>query len=399
MPNLLKFPAGAAFLFAAIILYALLGTPTPDNPGLAEAIIGALLILSLLCAPMENLSPFGPRNSFLAAMQVFWIAGLILPTLAGVYHGHAPALILRDLAAFAFLGLPLFLSESIARDGGAAIVLRALCVFAGIMFAGRTLLPAFNVWVPEGELLYLSNSPLSLFAAIFLGCTFFDSLATVRRNFFKALLCLAALCVILSAMLLDVQRATVGAVFLSLAALMAVRLFETPRIYAAAVAVIAGVCIAAFPLLADAFGAIAQKTAAVGWNMRAAEAQAVYEAVANAPDHLILGQGWGATFSSPAVGGLHVNYTHSLLTTMLLKGGIIMAILAAIAMISGLYQIFLIFQRDRVMALALVWPLLIPVLLYASHKSLDFGLVLLLIVVWSVRARTLPEARGSDKNF
>jgi hypothetical protein len=49
------------------------------------------------------------------------------------------------------------------------------------------------------------------------------------------------------------------------------------------------------------------------------------------------------------------------------------------------------------MALSLLWPLLIPVLLYASHKSLDFGLILLLTGVWSTRAEALRAAAPSVK--
>ena len=38
-----RMPVFMAFLFVAIGLYGLFGTPTPDDPGLIEALIGALL--------------------------------------------------------------------------------------------------------------------------------------------------------------------------------------------------------------------------------------------------------------------------------------------------------------------------------------------------------------------
>jgi hypothetical protein len=82
---------------------------------------------------------------------------------------------------------------------------------------------------------------------------------------------------------------------------------------------------------------------------------------------------------------------------MALKGGLVTLGLSVLMALAALYQIFLIFQRDRVMALSLLWPLLIPVLLYASHKSLDFGLILLLTGVWSTRAEALRAAAPSVK--
>lgn len=55
---------------------------------------------------------------------------------------------------------------------------------------------------------------------------------------------------------------------------------------------------------------------------------------------------------------------------MLLKGGVILLLLTVFMVLGALHQIYLIFQQDSVKGLSLFWPLAIPVLLYASHKSL-----------------------------
>ena len=54
----------------------------------------------------------------------------------------------------------------------------------------------------------------------------------------------------------------------------------------------------------------------------------------------------------------------------------------------SLVYLFFIFEKvarlyfsNPVKGNALIWPLLIPILLYASHKSFDFGLLLSLIVI------------------
>ncbi len=391
-------PLFSLFLFAAIIFYAFFGSPTPDDPGSVEAIIGGLLVLSIGAAGLSRSVDLSiGRNPFLTALQVFFLTGLFLPTIAGIYFGNDHMLILRDVLAFAFLGLPLFLSERLAEHEKAIKTLNFLLVLAGIAFSLRTLMPAFNIWIPQGELLYLSNSPLTLFAGVFLAGTLWTALPGIKSGagFLKVAGATLGIAVLTGAMLLDVQRATVGAIVITVLFLAVMDFIRAPKKVVLPFIIIGASGFLVFPMLGDALQAIAHKTAQVGMNMRVQEAQAVYEALAVKPATFFIGKGWGAVFASPAVGGLDVNYTHSLLTTMALKGGVMLLLPALFVVLTALYQIFLIYQRDRVQGMALFWPLVIPVLLYASHKSLDFGLILLLIGVWSIRAEVLQESHTS----
>jgi hypothetical protein len=399
MDRLKQLPASFVFMSAAVILYGLFGSPTPDNPGLLEMIIGGLLALSIATAGIGGMIDLWlERTIFLKSLQILFLCGLILPSLSAVYYGNDMMLILRDVLAFAFLGLPLFLSEKFAAHENVSKILAGLFVFAGIAFALRTLMPIFNVWIAPDELLYLSNSPLALFAAAFLAGLLWESLQNPNRNsLLLAAGCLAGLAILCAAMLLDVQRATIGAVFLTVFILAALSFIETPRRAALPILILATCAALLYPLVNDALQAMAQKTASVGFNMRSQEAMAVFDALSSSPETLFIGRGWGSVFASPAVGGLDVNYTHSFLTTMALKGGLVMLGLAILTVLAGLYEIFLIFQRDRVRGLSLFWPLIIPALLYASHKSLDFGLLLLLIGVWSTNLQTLRTGAPSVK--
>lgn len=393
-------PVFAIFLFAATVVYALFGSPTPDDPGLAEAIIGGLLVLSIGAAGLSRSADLlRERSPYLKALQVFFLTGLVLPTIAGVYFGNDRMLVLRDLLAFAFLGLPLFLAERFIHREKAAKIFVSLLVFAGVAFCFRTLMPAFNIWIPQGELLYLSNSPLALFAAVFLAGMFWKALVALpgRRAFLEVIGTLMGLAILTGAMLLDVQRATVGAVFITLFILGVFDFIRAPKKTVLPLILGGVLLLILLPLIGEAAYAIARKTADVGMNARVQEAQAVYSALAAEPVTLFTGKGWGAVFASPAVAGLEVNYTHSLLTTMALKGGMVMFILSALVVLGALHQIFLIFQGDRVRGLALFWPLVIPAFLYASHKSLDFGFILLLIGVWSIHPRLLQESHTSCK--
>ncbi len=394
--KLYALPAFACFLFAAILLYSFAGSPTPDNPGIVEILIALLLLSAVGAAGIKDaFALHAPVGFFINALRLLFLCGLIFPLVVGAWRGNDSGLIVRDLAAFIFLGLPLFLAPRIAADEGASRLLAPVLAVAGIFFALRTLMPIFNVWIPDGELLYLSNSPLALFAALFLAGAVWQGLqppiAPLRwgRAGFNG----AFLCIILAAMLLDVQRATIGAVLITLVYLALDGFVRAPRRALLPILVIVIFTAIIYPLLIGTIGAIVAKTAEVGLNARSQEAAAVVDALRTAPGGLFIGLGWGAMFASPAVAGLEVNYTHSLLTTLLLKGGLLMVLPALVMALAAFYEIFLIFQKDRARGLSLFWPFAIPLLLYASHKSLDYGLLLLMIGVWSIRAGSVARAR------
>jgi hypothetical protein len=398
-------PAFAYLLFAAIIFYGLFGSPTPDDPGLVEAIVGILLVLSVIAGGFGRALRFTlGQTIFLKCLQVFFLCGLVLPTLSGAYFGNDHGLIVRDLLAFAFLGLPLFLAERFDGQPRASDVFSWLLVFAGMAFAVRTLLPVFKLWRAPDELLYLSNSPLTLFAAVLLaGMLWSNLLPLTQKSMLRMAGAGAMLAVILAAMLLDVQRATIGAVFVTIYALAIVDFVRAPKRAALPLLVLLIGTVIVFPLIGGALQAMADKTAAVGLNARVAEAQAVVSALSANPVTFFTGHGWGSTFSSPAVGGLEVNYTHSFLTTLLLKGGLILLALGLVTIVAAFYEILFILKKNAAQGMALAWTIAIPVFLYASHKSLDFGLALLLLGVWSIRARgqadpvsIIPRSAGVD---
>jgi len=113
--------------------------------------------------------------------------------------------------------------------------------------------------------------------------------------------------------------------------------------------------------------------------MRSAEWAAVWAEVSAHPISLLIGKGWGATFSSPAVADIEVNFTHGLLSSLLLKTGLI-GLGLGLVYLGALGRGWLnMFKTHPVIVVALGGPILIDVFLYASFKSLDFGLMLLLL--------------------
>ena len=125
---------------------------------------------------------------------------------------------------------------------------------------------------------------------------------------------------------------------------------------------------------------LGRKTALVGFNMRAEEMAAAWRQISAEPGSLLFGAGWGGTFESPAVGGLRVNYTHSLFSAMLLKTGLF-GLALAFTYIVGVGVAFARAGFGRAaLVLAIGAPFLIDVVFYAAYKSLDFGFILLLAV-------------------
>ncbi len=403
MKSVAHFPLYGLSLLGALLLYALFGSPTPDNPSLVEVFLAILLILAVGWRGLVRaLNVYGFKTPFLKYLQLFFLCGLVVPTLSAVFHDNAFGLILRDMAAFMFLALPLFLSSRISHDPLIQKYLMTVFVLIGLAFSLRTLLPVLNIWIDDNELLYLSNSPIVMVTAIYLILTLWGSFYNISiRSLIKIGFIFIALCIVLSSMLLDVQRATIGAVFISLAVVAFIDFLKKPKKVYVPIIIVLAVGVALWPSVSQIFDVMAIKTAQVGMNSRIAEANAVFDVVTGDMATFLFGHGWGAVFSSPAVAGLDVNYTHSLLTTVFLKGGFLFLISAFCMVAAALYEIFYIFRQDKTKGLMAFWGFVIPVLLYASHKSLDFGVVLLMISLWTLPMQSLqnhPPSAKKNKN-
>lgn len=366
------------FFVAALVLYAIAGSPTPDHPGWTEATIGVLLIVAIGFKPFAAL--LLPGNRFCMAL-IFFLYGIGAGCLVAALKGHALELVLRDIAAFLFLCLPLFAWKLVEKENRKKIYAQALA-FIGLCFSLRALVPVFSLSPVANELLYLANSPLVLLTALLLAGQAWQILQERSSPF--ALLQALVLCTLIlipvMAMMIDVQRANLGALAFSITCLLIWTIIMRPQ-RVIIPAIIICILVTVFWSDVQTIGhEMAFKTAQVGLNMRLQEAQAVLEEVSESWLAFLFGQGWGATFHSPAVGGLPVNYTHSLVTYLLLKTGIIGLALGMTYIGTMLWRVTALLPQDLPRFLSLIWPLAIPVFLYASYKSLDFGLLLLLAV-------------------
>lgn len=375
----------AVFLFSACFIYAFFGSPTPEHFGWAEISVGFLLALGIGAGQFRSaFFDLSERSFWRGSGQVFLLYGLSVPLLVAALNGHGGLAILRDVVPFLFWFLPLFYIRLLdERPEYYRTTLFAVLVI-GLVFSLRSLaLHSTNycsIWCTD-ELLYLENMPSVLFCSLFLAGT---ACARLMRRFLFWNVMLFGICVSLillplAAMAITLQRASLGA-FVFYLVLVFVYLFFKRPYHAFVLFVCVTAAMAAIGLVFEhVFLSLREKTDLVGLNMRPQEFAVVWGVVTESPFQFLFGIGWGGHFNSPAVGEMRVNFTHNFFTTVLLKSGFC-GLLLAVAYISGILRLlFRLLCINPVLGLALAAPILIDLSLYASFKSLDFGLVLLMI--------------------
>lgn len=389
----------AGAFMTALVLYALFSAPTPDHIGIAEGLVAAGLMAGIgvsgILQSAGLYSPNPPPLWYLPA-RLLLLFGLSVPVVTGLAQGHELPLMARDVISFLFLMLPLFLSVSFTDRPVFQKWFPFLLCTMGLIFAGRVMgmflfhmkASAFTPgFMPDPD--NLVNAPIVLFASLFL--TGIGGLNVIKATGIKSVLT-AGICSMLTLILLVSmagvgQRAHMGAWVLTVLFWMILLVVYRPLTMGRFAGLALLAVILFWPVVTDIAQSLAQKNTIVGLNNRVEEARVIWASFHGRPLALIGGQGWGATIVSPAVGPHPVNYTHSLLTTYLLKtglAGLVLVLTYLVALGAGLWRILWV---HPVAALSMAAPFVIDITLYASFKTLDFGLLLTLIALWT---RLLP---------
>ena len=382
------------FFLLAAVLYGVWGSPTPSAFGMVEMGIGIVLILSI--GPARGMRAAIMRQEFHwgQAGQILLLYGLTIPLIAGFMAGNDPGHIIRDLIPFLFLLLPLFVQDWQGASEAGKRMLAGAVAFIGVTFGARVLYPVLGTSGVAHDALYLSIAPTVVFAALFLsglaGRTLYQGWHI--RNVMRACLLLAGALLAFSGLVLTLQRASIGLAVLGLGCLLALALWRNPLRATGPFILLTVVLLAFAPLVHDMTASLLQKQEMVGTNMRVQEAAAVLDAIGGSAWTVLFGEGWGATLASPAVGGETVNFTHNLLTSYWLKTGLTGVCLLVLYLVRLCWPLIGLFRGNPVLAVALAVPLVIDILLYASFKSLDFGLILVVLMVFTA-AR--PRLRGA----
>lgn len=409
-PPVVGLRLGAVCLAAA--LYGAVGQPAPQDLRSVEAAIALLLAgavgLARPCAIAAGLTLGGERWE---AVGTAALACLVwVPLLRGLTLGSDAADIVRDVAPLLFLFLPLALVPALrrARSRSRAVgALAAALALAGVLFALRWWrqadwgFGAVGVRAMDDGLRYFLNAPSVLFAAIGLPVAALRLAAGGRAGagrWATAALLTAGGILCLGALAGAVHRMALG---LAVPAMLGVALWQGRRTPAAAVIAAAAAFVAVAVLGDTVLGAleqVADKSRMVGSNARVDEALAALEQVGQTWTSLLIGDGWGALLSNPAVGGWRVSYTHTLATYALLKGGVLGLVALAAWLVVLTPRAAALLRRDLPLAAALLPALLVPLALHASYKYLDTGLLLTLLVLATEPDGGADRATGTHRN-
>lgn len=372
--------------FIALLVYAVFGSPTPDHPGWAELIVAGLLLASIPWAlPKRETMP-----AWYGAGLAMGLWFLTVPLGLGLFSDAGEGAILRDVAAAGFLIMPLLYFAALERKEFTQL-LTAGIVIIGLAFSLRSFAQAGAIAAPANTD-YLANSPEVLFSALFFIHLFFVRLEK-NLTLKNALACIGLMLVVVvpfAAMGTMLQRASIGMFAIVSVVWWLELLWRRPQRALIGVAFVLPFVAWKLPYLLHLFDQLMVKTTAVGLNNRKEELAAVLSFMDRSILATIFGQGWGAGFENPAVGGVRVNYTHSLATSLLYKcglGGVV------------LFFAYLSLMIRRAGAgggwrlpsfMVVIPPLLIGLLLYANYKSLGYGLILLALISLAHRPKNIP---------
>lgn len=374
------------FLLIGLILYGLLGSPTPDNPALVEAAIFICLFCGLWPYLLKAVQ--GLHQLHYAGFLFLSFASLV-PLLLGILADHQIVDIFRDYIALGFLLLPLLAVQ--VNDTRLNKTILAGVLIIALLFTLRSLVPALNITSTPFERLYLTNSPLLLFAALFaVGWALKDISYKTSFCLPLAAIFILAVCFVT---LQNEQRATIVLLAAGTTGIFIANFYKKPFLYLSLGIGTLALLMLSSESLMPYFETLYRKHIFVGANNRDMEWQAIVESWQNNPLSFLLGNGWGARLLSSAAGPTGVNFVHGLLPNLLFKTGIVGLALGCLYLVSIAAQ-FLRNNPPRASIIAVFLPLLLMVSLYGSYKSLDFGLLLLFAATYK-----LPEHPYNYKNI
>ena len=287
------------FVFA-LGLYALWGSPTPNNPDWVEGTIALLLFLAIGWQRIvQNFLFYKDQKveRWELSGKILLLYGFTLSLIVAILQGNELGIIIRDLIAFLFLCLPLFFVMFLKERQQRKKAFTILCFIIGLVFSVRVLVPHFLFFRQTTELLYLANSPFVLMSALFLGgfAGYQIYQRATTKHFIRGCVFIALCSLPLMAMFVDLQRASFAALVVSAASLFLIGFVKAPlKMILPVLFMGLGIFVFAdyFSELVEGVGA---KTSQVGLNMRAQEFQAVWKEVSETPFTLMFGRGGGLT--------------------------------------------------------------------------------------------------------
>ncbi len=376
-------------LCTALVLYGAFSSPTPDNPGWAEILIGLCLLFAVGEA---QLLAWGSGSVLWADNWRVWLGAylLLVPTVIAILTGVTLAEIIRDLIPMGYALIPLLIIQlpkaawrplAIALFiCGALLSLRYWLITDAWPFAWRALKHG-------DDYLYIPLEPAVLFTACLgpLWCLHRvlqgQNRSLKGKDYGLILLALYSSFLAMGAMAGLLMRAALALAFVVWLSYGVYQLRHRVGILIFLSAVLIFALIIFQPeILNRLWIRLIIKNEAVGFNARSEEFNMVLSTVNQHPITFLLGSGWGSTLISPAVANTAVHYTHNVVSYLWAKTGFLGVTAMLVYLWTFLRPLCRLYRciLGHVM-LAAIPPLILAVTLYTSYKYLTFGILLLLM--------------------
>lgn len=381
----------AWLLIVVLGIYGVFSSPFPDQYGLAELVIGVLLIIIILSQLPSLLNNIIRSKHSSAALAFSWL--LTIPTLIGAFTWEAGDMV-RDVVPLGYLFFPLFLVSWCKKNREGRFVISALplaMMLAGGAFAMRYFTTG-GISFEDLEravflinLRYYSYDPTVTFTLIYgllLAISLIRSTSLLK---YPQILLFTGVGLLALASLGGIgQRAPIGIAFL----MLVVYLAKFSRVSVAPAVVGLGLIVVVFlafqGVFESFFSILSEKTDAVGINGKIEELELILSILSVSWSKMLFGVGWGGLYYNYLMGGT-IRFSHSIVGFYLLKTGIVGLLFLSfyVSWLVKLYlRVFILAWRNDVMTLPLVFaigsaPMI--AMLQPTYKTLSFGLIMSLI--------------------
>ena len=347
--------------------------PTPEKLTWAEAAIFVFVLLSVSHALSLKrvLLALNPKSfQLLSILIILW-----WPYLGFLYFQNDESQAVRDIIAALFMvmfcfGLPKLDPHAFSTVSKAVFV-------AGLCFIARQLLEARDSLVDLGSRnirlneSYLLQDVIVLYSVLYAISKLKDAIQShnyIKGSIYCALIALGQIAFLTQALRLNM--------LISFSYFLFVLISVRGRIAKFVSIVVILYAINLIYSNIEVFGYFLEKLQKVGGNGKVTEFVDVAKYVFHNWNVAVLGKGFGGEFFSPTYGS-NINFTHSLLSYLILKSGLIGLFYGIFIYIFWIYFGALSVRRNYKDLQILVLTLAPPFLTQPTYKSFSFG-----IIVW-----------------
>ena len=386
------------FLYGAVIIYGLGGSPMPNSINLPLLLTAVLIIIFIGTTPFYKIISNKSDSENQEYLKLFLV--FIILTLIGLTSAiNQPATyndLVRDFIPHLFLFLPIFMiqAKSVKNNDNLGKVIPIIIALAGSIISIRFI----GIVSPDlskigsaayrfDNFLMLAFDPTVTFAAIYF------PIYALENNFPNKIKKIPVFTLIFSLGLAGLAANAVnvsrGPLALCLASYMlyAFQILRTDpkKFLVLAISVIA-IAMTFSRQVIGAFNLALSRMVSYGDNGRFDEINAVLKSISGNPITSLIGHGWGGLLENELMyGSIMYSYTHNVFSYYLLKTGSIgLGLIIIYFFIIG-KKTASIFNYDRSLFWAGSSALFYNAMFQPTYKSLTFGLIIFAILASSQR--------------